>query len=162
MKDERGFTLIELLVVIAILAVLFGVTALALNGIGSNAETETMAAELDVVQTAVDVYMAENNTDTVTAETTGHDRWSCDCRVWELSAPRLQVLLHLDWLQGCGHSELPVHRADFGKQGRVEVGRVSNPPFSILDVQLLPVHFLAQDAQLFGRRRLADCPPRRA
>lgn len=55
MKDERGFTLIELLVVIAILAVLFGVTALALTNVGSNATTEIKKAELDVVQTAVDV-----------------------------------------------------------------------------------------------------------
>ncbi len=70
MKDERGFTLIELLVVIAILAVLFGVTALALAGVGSNAETETMKAELDVVQTAIDVYMAENNASTITANAT--------------------------------------------------------------------------------------------
>ena len=49
MKEERGFTLIELLVVIAILAVLFGVTALALTNVGSNAQTEVMKAELDVV-----------------------------------------------------------------------------------------------------------------
>jgi prepilin-type N-terminal cleavage/methylation domain-containing protein len=55
MKKERGFTLIELLVVIAILAVLFGVTALALTNVGNNAETEIQQAELDVVQTAVDV-----------------------------------------------------------------------------------------------------------
>jgi len=54
-KSERGFTLIELLVVIAILAVLFGVTALALNNVGSNAKEEIMAAEKDVVQTAIDV-----------------------------------------------------------------------------------------------------------
>ena len=55
MKSERGFTLIELLVVIAILAVLFGVTALALTNVGSNAEEEVKQAELDVVQTAVDI-----------------------------------------------------------------------------------------------------------
>ncbi len=69
MKNERGFTLIELLVVIAILAVLFGVTALALVGVGSNAETEAKKGELDVVQTAIDVYMAENNASTVISHT---------------------------------------------------------------------------------------------
>ena len=58
MKKERGFTLIELLVVIAILAVLFGVTALALTNVGSNAQQEVQDAELDVVQTAVDVCEA--------------------------------------------------------------------------------------------------------
>ena len=60
-RNQQGFTLIELLVVIAILAVLFGVTALALNGVGGNAAQVTKDAEKDVVQTAIDVYMAQNN-----------------------------------------------------------------------------------------------------
>jgi prepilin-type N-terminal cleavage/methylation domain-containing protein len=67
MKTQSGFTLIELLVVIAILPVLLGVTALALNGVGSNAATVTASAEKDVVQTAIDTYMAVHNTDTITA-----------------------------------------------------------------------------------------------
>ncbi len=69
MKAQSGFTLIELLVVIAILAVLFGITALALNGVGSNAATVTANAEKDIVQAAVDVYMATGNLSTVTANT---------------------------------------------------------------------------------------------
>ena len=55
MENERGFTLIELLVVIAIIAALFGVTALALGGVGDGAEDAAKAAEKDVVQTALDV-----------------------------------------------------------------------------------------------------------
>ena len=55
MNSERGFTLVELLVVIAIIAALFGVTAVALSGVGDGAEDAAMAAEKDVVQTALDV-----------------------------------------------------------------------------------------------------------
>lgn len=67
MKNERGFTLIELLVVIAILAVLFGLTALYLNNVGSNAKSTMAQAEADMVQTAIDVYMAVSNKSTITA-----------------------------------------------------------------------------------------------
>ncbi len=67
--NERGFTLIELLVVIAILAVLFGLTALALNNITSDAEQRTARAEADMVQTAIDVYMTVNNESSITPST---------------------------------------------------------------------------------------------
>jgi prepilin-type N-terminal cleavage/methylation domain-containing protein len=55
MENERGFTLIELLVVLAILATLFGITALALSGITSDAEEGLAETELDTVHTAMDV-----------------------------------------------------------------------------------------------------------
>jgi len=67
MKKERGFTLIELLVVIAILAVLFGITALLLTNVGNNAKRETARAEADMVQTAIDVYMAVNSASTLSS-----------------------------------------------------------------------------------------------
>ena len=65
-RDEGGFTLVELLVTIAILAVLFGIVALKLAGVGSNAEVTVNAAELGTVQSAVDIYMAVENKDTIT------------------------------------------------------------------------------------------------
>lgn len=68
MKRERGFTLIELLVVIAILSVLFGLTALALDGLPTG-ETESMTAEKDVVQTAIDIHMTQSTGSTITAHT---------------------------------------------------------------------------------------------
>lgn len=61
MVEERGFTLIELLVTIAILSVLFGIVTLTLGGLGANAETTVNAAEVEVVQSAVDIYMADQN-----------------------------------------------------------------------------------------------------
>ncbi|HLC01635.1 MAG TPA: prepilin-type N-terminal cleavage/methylation domain-containing protein [Anaerolineales bacterium] len=70
LHKEDGFTLVELLVTIAIMGVLFGIVTLALNGLTTNATTNTRAAELDQVQTAVDIYLAVNypTTTTVTAQ----------------------------------------------------------------------------------------------
>lgn len=58
--QEGGFTLVELLVTIVILALLFGIATLTLNGVGANAQTEVCTAELGVVQSAIDIYLAEN------------------------------------------------------------------------------------------------------
>lgn len=67
MTEERGFTLIELLVTIAILSVLFGIVTLTLGGLGANAETTVNAAETEVVQSAVDIYMADSAVSAITA-----------------------------------------------------------------------------------------------
>ena len=70
-KGERGFTLVELLVTIAILGTLFGIVTLALNGLSVSSTASIQAAELDQVQTAVDIYLAANypTVTTVTART---------------------------------------------------------------------------------------------
>jgi prepilin-type N-terminal cleavage/methylation domain-containing protein len=65
--EEAGFTLIELLVTIAILGVLFGIVTLTLTGVGANAQTTSCTAELGVVQSAVDIYMATNNLSSLAA-----------------------------------------------------------------------------------------------
>ena len=69
-REESGFTLVELLVTIAIMGVLFGIVTLALNGLANPGETNAKAAELDAVQTAVDIYLATNypTINTVTAQ----------------------------------------------------------------------------------------------
>ena len=59
-KGQRGFTLVELLVTIAILGTLFGIVTLALNGLTTSTTANVKAAELDMVQTAVDIYLADN------------------------------------------------------------------------------------------------------
>lgn len=68
-RNEEGFTLVELLVTIAIMGVLFGIVTLALNGLSTSATANSKAAELDQVQTAVDIYLATNypTTTTITA-----------------------------------------------------------------------------------------------
>jgi prepilin-type N-terminal cleavage/methylation domain-containing protein len=67
MHEEGGFTLIELLVTIAILGVLFGIVTLTLGGLTTNAEANSCTAELAVVQSAADIYLAVDLTNTITA-----------------------------------------------------------------------------------------------
>ncbi len=64
---EDGFTLVELLVVVAILAVLVAIVLANFSGLLSGSQTTAASAELNIVQTAVDVKMADQNLSTVTA-----------------------------------------------------------------------------------------------
>ncbi len=63
-KGQQGFTLVELLVTIAILGTLFGIVTLALNGLTANTTANIARAELDQVQTAADIWLADNYPDT--------------------------------------------------------------------------------------------------
>jgi prepilin-type N-terminal cleavage/methylation domain-containing protein len=68
-KSEGGFTLVELLVTIGILAVLFGIVTLTLQGVGSDAQDDVCDAELSIVQSAIDIWIAANPSLTLTADT---------------------------------------------------------------------------------------------
>jgi prepilin-type N-terminal cleavage/methylation domain-containing protein len=68
MVEEEGFTLVELLVTLAILAVLFGITTLTLSGVGSDAQTTVCDAETAIVQSAMDIYLAADGSNTIAAQ----------------------------------------------------------------------------------------------
>ncbi len=70
-KAEGGFTLIELLVTIAILGVLFGIVTLTLSGVGSDAADTVCDAELAVVQSAMDIWLAVDATNAIIADPAG-------------------------------------------------------------------------------------------
>ena len=69
-RSESGFTLVELLVVLAILAILIAVVVPNLAGLTGGAKAKAAQAELDIVQTAMDAKIADNEAMTVTAEST--------------------------------------------------------------------------------------------
>ena len=69
MRGERGFTLVELLVVIAILAILIAIVVPNLAGITGGARETAADTELNIVQSAMDTLMTENDAVTVTAQT---------------------------------------------------------------------------------------------
>jgi general secretion pathway protein G len=70
LNSEAGFTLTELLIVVAILGILVAVVLPNFIGLLGNANTQTAAAELNIVQTAVDVKLANTNSSTTAAITT--------------------------------------------------------------------------------------------
>ena len=69
-KGQQGFTLIELLVVVTILGILAAIVTLSLVGLTTNANVQSCKQEYNTVQTALDALMADNNVDTVAAQTT--------------------------------------------------------------------------------------------
>src|SRR5260370_20011641 len=64
-KGQQGFTLIELLVVVTILGILAAIVTLSLVGLTSNASVQSCNQEYKTVQSALDAFMANNNTDTI-------------------------------------------------------------------------------------------------
>ena len=69
LNSERGYTLTELLIVVAILGILVAVVLPNFTGLLGGAKTNSAAAELNIVQTAVDSKMAAGSLTTTTAVT---------------------------------------------------------------------------------------------
>jgi prepilin-type N-terminal cleavage/methylation domain-containing protein len=74
MRKQSGFTLIELLIVLAILGILVGIVAMSVGNLTTTAKTTGKAAEMSIVQTAIDTYntqdVAVNNASAIVARGT--------------------------------------------------------------------------------------------
>ncbi|MCX8126032.1 MAG: prepilin-type N-terminal cleavage/methylation domain-containing protein [Dehalococcoidia bacterium] len=70
LRDNRGFTLVELLIVVAILGVLVAVVLTNVTGLVGSGQAEAAKAELNQVQTAMDIMMIKKKLTSVTAVTT--------------------------------------------------------------------------------------------
>lgn len=64
-RGEKGFTLVELLIVFTLLAVLAAIMIPNVAGLVGYGHTQSAAAELSVVQSAMDAMMAKENISTV-------------------------------------------------------------------------------------------------
>lgn len=68
-SGKRGFTLVELLIVFALMAVLAAIVVPNVTGFAGYGQTQGAAAELSIVQTAMDSNMAQNGLSSVTVTT---------------------------------------------------------------------------------------------
>lgn len=60
-RNQKGFTLIELVAVVAILGILAALAIPRFTSVTANAQKKTFEANHRIVQSAIQMYMAENN-----------------------------------------------------------------------------------------------------
>ena len=72
-KGEKGFTLVELLIVFTLLAVLAAIMIPNVSGLVGYGQTQSAAAELSVVQSAMDAMMAKENVSSVNVTSATND-----------------------------------------------------------------------------------------
>ncbi len=104
-RGEAGFTLVELLIVLAILAILVAVVLPNFTGLLGKSQDTAKAAELNVVQTAVDARMAAEGLPTYDNQVTS----SCDTSA---------MGLYPDYLRG----DTTAYQYSIDDQGRVTQG----------------------------------------
>lgn len=75
-SPSKGFTLIELLVVIAIIGILSSVVLASLSTAKNKANDAKRMTDLHAIQTALEMYAADNNAYPVT------NTWSSRCNAW--------------------------------------------------------------------------------
>jgi type IV pilus assembly protein PilA len=72
-RGEKGFTLVELLIVFTLLAVLAAIMIPNVAGLVGYGHTQAAAAELSVMQSAMDAMMAKANLSSVNVTTATND-----------------------------------------------------------------------------------------
>jgi prepilin-type N-terminal cleavage/methylation domain-containing protein len=75
-NDDAGFTLFELLIVIVILAILAGIVTYAVGTSTANALTSSCASDAKTVETAVESYKAEMDSDPPAMGVPGGGGWA--------------------------------------------------------------------------------------